>query len=351
MSQIDEAFIQAYATPQPPTQAVVPGVPANPTQPPLAGLHHSPHLTLPASVEPQAANVETQAPAVEWSAEPLPAPHFRLSGAGQSAASVPASAVPTQSTQLSGQSVAAAPAETNERRPLSTFSAPEQPQTTAFHPVFEVDGFRWPKLTDDLLRNYQALLIPVAEQLLEMGERGRSLVGIAGSRPRIGCTTVQMCLARLLASTGKSIALVDGNFAKAGLARELGLEFDTGWEHVLAGELPLAECVVKSINDSMALLPLAKPSAEATELLASIHTSVTAGVLRYHYDLVLFNLGAASQGSQQATARNIMQHCRLDAGLIVADTASTDNLTAAQINPLMALFGPTCLGVIGNSAA
>ena len=309
MSQIDEAFIQAYQTPPwaaPPRPAV----------------------QQPSKLAP----------------EPVPAPHFQSVAFEAVAVAAP--------PQFATQASTVTPAEPlNERRPLSSFSAPAQPATTAFNPVFEVDAFRWPQLTEDLLAAHHQLLMPVAERLVDVSEQGRSLIGIAGTRPGIGCTTVQLCLARLIASAGKAVALVDGNFAKAGLARDLGLEFDMGWEQVLTGELPLAECVVKSIEDRMALLPLARRTAAATELLASIQTSVTAGVLRYHYDVVLFNLGTAGQAPQHAAAASILQHCRLDANLIVAPSATIGSEDSEQINPLLSLFGTTCLGVIGNTTA
>lgn len=374
MSQIDEAFIQAYATPQPFTDAVVLGAPTvSPAQPQaqpqsdqsqssLAGLHRGPHIEL--SPAPQASNQQPtsqqtnariETPQAVWAPEPVPAPHFVVPNE-QPAIDLPVRSLAAEAaaplagiaTQNTAAQATAAQSPTTQRRPLSTFSAPEQPATTAFNPVFEVDAFRWPKITDDLLDAHGQLLIPVAEQLVTVSEQGRSLIGMVGTRTDVGCSTLLMSLARLVSSIGKSVALVDANFAKASLASDLGLEFNTGWENVLTGELPLAECVVKSLEDRIALLPLAKPHAAPTELLGSIHTSVTAGVLRYHYDVVLFNLGAAAQMPQDASALSIMQHCRLDAGIIVADTETTG---IEPMDTLISIFGHNCLGVIGNSAA
>jgi len=338
MSQIDEAFIQAYATPLPQNAPQASslqraGTPQPQPQPPHIQLHQAPPK-----------KTQTSPPA--WTPEPVPAPHFHVPNPYQSTAQTTSVAPLPQTAEAVAPVAPVEPAP--ERRPLSTFSAPEQPPTTAFSPVFEVDAFRWPKITTDLLTAHHSLLIPVIEQLLEVSEQGRSLIGIAGTRNNVGCSTLLMCLARLLANAGKSVALVDANFAKASLAQDLGLEFDTGWENVLAGELPLAECVIKSLQDNITLLPLVKPTDSANELLAGIQTSVTAGVLRYHYDLVLFNLGAADQAPQDLAAHSIMQHCRLDAGIIIADTERTG---IDPLDTLLSLFGNTCLGVIGNSAA
>ena len=336
-SQIDEAFIQAYATPQansPPASL-----------PPASLLQQAkqptgpPHIQIPPATQQPAPTQPAPTQRAAWAPEPVPAPHFHVPHDYQTTSVVP----------LAQTAEAVAPVQPiAERRPLSSFSAPEQPVTTAFNPVFEVDGFRWPKITDDLLSAHHQLLVPVAEQLLDASEQGRSLIGIAGTRPNVGCSTVLMCLARLVASVGKSVALVDANFSKAALARNLGLEFETGWENVLAGELPLAECVVKSLQDRMALLPLARQTGSATELLASIQSAVTAGVLRYHYDVVLFNLGNAAEPPQDHATHSIMQHCRLDASIIVADTERTG---LDPLDTLLSLLGQNCLGVIGNTAA
>lgn len=360
MSHIDEAFIQAYANPQQP--ADVPGageVPVVPSQLPLAGLHGGPHIRLqptqppasptPKTPEPVATTTPTTAPAPAatpappaWTPEPMPTSNIQP----------PVDSQPTTSahetTRVDAVEVTEPPVATPvERRPLSTFATPEPLPTTAFNPVYEVDAFRWPSMTNQLLSAHHELLIPVADHLLDIAEQGRSLVGIAGMRANVGCSTLLTCLARMLSSVGKSVALVDANFAKASLARDLGLEFDVGWEAALTGDLPLAECVINSLDDNMVLLPLCRQNAHAHELLASIQTSVSAGVLRYHYDVVLFNLGAAGMSPQCTTAQSVMQHCRLDANIVVADIERT---SGESLEPLLSLFGNTCLGVIGNSA-
>ncbi len=252
MNQIDQAFIQAYA----PAEAT--GVPPGDAVLPMA-------------------------------AEPIPAPHFRMPV--DTTAYADTVAMQRELLVVEGSEAPAGP-----RRPLSTFAAPEQ--ATAFQPVFEVDAFRWPESVCHLLESHESLLSPVVEQLVTASEAGRSMVGIAGLRPGVGCSTVLMCLARLLAETGKSVAMVDGNFASSALAKSLGIEFEIGWEDVLAGKVPLAESIVNSINDQIALLPLSgSPSlaVSPSDLLAGIQTSVSAGVLRYHYDVVLFDLGSSSK--------------------------------------------------------
>jgi Mrp family chromosome partitioning ATPase len=235
-----------------------------------------------------------------------------------------------------------------ERRPLSTFARPGQTVEAHFKPALEVDQFRWAESCEQLVYHCRDNLRPALFALLAADEAGRSLIGIGGPAPGLGCTTVLACLARLLAEAGKTVAIVDGNFAAPGLAAKLGLAVEIGWEHVLAGETSLAECVVYSLADRIALLPLVSGGDLAARKLDSIHASVTAGVLRYHYDVVLFDLGAVASQAQDLTARQLVKQCRLD-GVILTSTAAP--LAALQPQRLMQTapeLASICLGVVEN---
>ena len=317
MSEMDQAFILAYATDD--AQRV-----------PTSAARTS---------RPAETPVSRVAPAT------MAAPHF-----GREAAP------PDPYVAAAGQDAMWAPAPAageplRERRPLSSFAPTKQPQRESFQPMLEVDAFRWPATVEDLLGAHRGLLMPVVEQLLSVSQEGRSMVGIAGAHSGAGCTTLLLSLARLLVEAGPAVAIVDGDFATAGLARQLGLTVTAGWENVLAGQLPLAECVVRSLEDRLALLPLVGREDLAGELLSGIQTSVSAGMLRYHYDLVLFDLGAAGQGPQTSIAQSIVEHCRLDAGIIVADTSADEEASIQSIDQLMSLFGSACLGLIGNESS
>jgi len=354
MTQIDHAFIQAYTTSERPPAALEGEAQTAPNPPialPRASPIPAPHVRVhPVPAEPGGVTTVAMAP------EPIPAPHFqdapRLDPLADQESADQATLLRVATP---GEASARPPMGDAQRRPLSTFAAAEQGATTAFDPVFEVDAFRWPAIVDELIGQHQRLLAPVVEQLLEAREAGRTMVGVAGTRPQVGCTTVHLCLARLLTQAGLQVVLVDGNFAQGDLASQLGLEFDTGWEDVLGGRVPLAESVIKSLSDGLALLPLSGACHGAGELLSGIQTSITAGVLRYHYDMVLFDLGAAGQLPQYRTAEKLLEHCRLDVSLVVADfaadSAAGTGMTAESIDQLLTLLGATCHGLIGNQAA
>jgi Mrp family chromosome partitioning ATPase len=300
MSAIDRAFIRAYELDD--------GMPVSRTDTPVA------------------VTDRPAAPSRHSAAAPPPAPHVRVPAAQGAAAS------------------------NTQRRPLSTFS-PQPPAVEArFRPALEVDHFRWPTVVSALVGSHLTRWSQAVDALLAAIESGRTLLGVAGAARGAGATTVTACLARLLIDAGKTVALVDGDFVAPGLARSLGVAPDAGWEDVLAGRMPLADAVIHSLGDRLALLPLVQGGLPAAEKLDGIHASITAGVLRYHYDVVLFDLGAVVDRQQGSIACRLARRCRLDGLVITAangDVAACEQFLADNA-PELATIG---LGAIENPLA
>jgi Mrp family chromosome partitioning ATPase len=239
------------------------------------------------------------------------------------------------------------PQGTSQRRPLSTFAQPSQIVEARFKPALEVDSFRWSMVSQQLIQRCRQQLQPAVETILAADDAGRSLLGVGAQSAGAGCTTLVACLARFLVEAGKTVAIVDANFMKPGLATHLGLATVTGWEDVLSGRVSLAEAVVHSLTDRISLLPLAAGGLAAASRLETIHASVTAGVLRYHYDIVLFDLGVVADPQQGPIARRVIQQCRLDGALV----ASGRGAAAAQPQQLLRSapeLATICLGVVEN---
>lgn len=237
-----------------------------------------------------------------------------------------------------------------ERRPLSSFATGPTVEAR-FRPALEVDAFRWPAAVEELTQCHTARWRQAIKILLSADDEGRSLIGVGGAARGVGCTTVISCLARLLIEAGKTVAVVDGDFATAGLARYLGMAPEVGWEDVLAGRAPLAECIVQSLEDRIAVLPLVQGGLAAAEKLDAIHASVTAGVLRYHYDVVLFDLGVVADEIQGPVARRIARRCRLDAILLTTDANSAASISPARFLQIAPELADSCLGVVENHRA
>jgi Mrp family chromosome partitioning ATPase len=255
------------------------------------------------------------------------------------AATPPAPHIPVPAEQSGSSSPG------TQRRPLSTFTPQAAAVEARFRPALEVDQFRWPAVVTALVTSYLTRWGRAVDALLDAIESGRTLIGVGSAVRGAGSTTVAACLARLLVDAGKTVAVVDGDFQTAGLAQSLGVAPDTGWEDVLAGRAPLADAAIHSLGDRLALLPLVKGGVSAAEKLDGIHASITAGVLRYHYDVVLFDLGAVVDRQQGPTACRLTRRCRLDSLVIAAtagDAIACEQLLAAEAPELASI----CLGVI-----
>jgi Mrp family chromosome partitioning ATPase len=273
-----------------------------------------------------------------------PAPESSARSAGQTMAppAIAASAPPLRMHALPAPG-ATAPL----RRPLSTF-APAAPAVEArFRPGLEVDEFRWSAVSHALVSSSQTRWQSAVNALLAADDAGCSLIGVGAAARGAGATTIAGCLARLLVAAGKSVALVDGDFATAGLARSLGLAADIGWEDVLAGRAPLADAVIHSLGDGLAVLPLVQGGVPAAEKLDGIHASITAGVLRYHYDVVLFDLGDVASNQQSPAARRLARRCRLD-GLLLATAGHAAPAWEERLAHAAPELSNMCLGVIQN---
>ena len=346
MSAIDQAFIRAYEIDEPviaaPSRAPAPAAPS-PCAQEATSSYAAVSIVEAAVAQPQRVTASPVAPRAPHQAPPVqlePQPVF-------ASAPVPTFAVPPVAEAIAAAPVAAPqPSETNrQRRPLSTFAQSTPTVEGRFKPALEVDSFRWPVVDEQLMFRCRAQFQPALSAILAADEDGRSLIGIGSQGAGAGGTTLVCCLARLLVETGKTVAVVDANFLKPGLASHLGLAAAVGWEDVLAGNVSLAEGVVHSLSDRLSLLPLATGGVGAASRLESIHASVTAGVLRYHYDIVLFDLGVVSERLQGPIARRVIQQCRLDGALVASGRGAAQPQQLLQSAPELATI---CLGVVEN---
>jgi Mrp family chromosome partitioning ATPase len=224
--------------------------------------------------------------------------------------------------------------------PLTTATADEAAGVAGedeLQPLLEVDAFAWSKVSTKLSLAAGVQLDRLADALAAGIAEGRKVVGLAGCRRRQGCTTLLLCAARRLAARGLKVVMVDADFDHPKLARRLGLLPESGWEEVLAGELPLAEVLIESLEDRVALLPLPAPLSTESGLPAP---AASLDPLRRHYDLVLVDLGEVGA---EAAARNW-----IDAVVLVHDVRSTPRAELVRATRRLQAAGQVELGVAEN---
>jgi Mrp family chromosome partitioning ATPase len=247
------------------------------------------------------------------------------------------------------------------KRPLSSFAAgqtfePAPIVEPTFQPETLLSAFRWPRVCRELWDEHSTEYERVAQLMLDRCNRepGRGgVIGVCSLHAGDGATTALLCLAVALAARKQSLILVDGNFRAPRIAGVLGAQPNTSWQDVLEHGLPVAEAVIRAEKDGVDILPLDVRDQTAREpngakLAAGLQTSITAGVLRYAYEIVLVDLGAILAPRSFATMNHLIRKMRIHTAVAITDPkhAETDDLTIA--GELLDETGCELLGVIEN---
>jgi len=223
-----------------------------------------------------------------------------------------------------------------------------EPCESALRPMLQVDAFAWPAVLAEMTPEVEAQLDATAAALVQQDGRRPTVVALAGSTAKAGCTTLLLGAAARLARRGLNVVLVDANEAKPGLSSSLHLLPSLGWEDIVAGREPLAEVLIESVEDRLSLLPLSDPDelAQCSDTsVASMAMASAMATLRQHYDLVLVDLGTPQQRVTGAMDETI------DAAVLVHDVrrATDEALLAARRD--LAARRIVCAGVIENFAS
>jgi Mrp family chromosome partitioning ATPase len=212
-----------------------------------------------------------------------------------------------------------------------------------------VDQFFWPPECQALTSHMPREMEDVCRRLADGASGTRKVVAIAGLMRGDGCSTMLLCLARQMARRQERIAIVDGDFRGPALAQRLGLAVESGWQHVLLGELPLRDALVASIDDRLTLLPLAENVSDTEPLAESIQASTSLGMMRTDYDLVLIDVGPILE--TDSTALKLLRRAGASGALLVHDVRRRNETELLNAARRLASVGVPVLGIAENFAA
>lgn len=354
MTALDQAFIRAYLQ-----RGNVPGAtPLDSAQPvPLDETFRDRPPQGTAAVEaatPDPAVVDGASPSVEESGVPdlaacpteQPLPELLTESTPEPPPEPPAEPPPEPLAESPPEALTESPPEVE---PVSAEPAPELAEEAAFRPSFQVESFAWQSSCTRLSTAAGDELDHLADELIDGLSRDRKAVAVSGCRRGEGCTTLLLAAAQRLAQRGLKVAVVDADFDHPQLARRLGLLPEAGWEEVLAGRLPLAEALIDSVRDAIAVLPLCGPVPERSYLSSDDpEPARSIEVLRRHYDLVLIDLGAWVAGAGTASPWAEPDARWIDAVVLVHNIRSTPAAELAQARQRLQAAGIVEAGVVEN---
>jgi Mrp family chromosome partitioning ATPase len=233
--------------------------------------------------------------------------------------------------------------------------AEEEPPPAAddgqFRAMLQVDGLAWPSSVTKMAFAAEEALGPLVERLVRSLQKGSKAVAFQGCRRGDGCTTVLLAVALQLARRGLKPVVLDADCDHPRLARRLGLAPEAGWEAVLAGRLPLAEVVVQSLEEGLAIVPFCEPSAEEERALASgADLGPMIEVLRAAYDVVLVDLGRPDKRCRINPGEPSAAGGWLHTLLVVRNLQATAEGEAASVCEPFVEGGVAEVGVIENFA-
>ena len=123
-----------------------------------------------------------------------------------------------------------------------------------------------------------------------------------------------------------------------------------GWEESLAGERPLAEAIVQSLADHVALLPLKQPTA-ADWRVADTRLKSCFDELRRHFDVVLIDAGPLGEPSDKRQLLAWAAPCRVDRALVVLDGRAEIEQDMAEVDSRLQGCGIAQWSFVDNFAA
>lgn len=120
-------------------------------------------------------------------------------------------------------------------------------------------------------------------------EAKNNVIAISGPAPNIGKSFVASNLAAVVAQSGQSVLVVDGDLRRGDLQEQFGLKFDHGLSGYLSGQYALDEVIQKTDIDGLDMLPRGVAPPNPSELLMHKRFSDLIEYAAEHYDLVIID--------------------------------------------------------------
>lgn len=214
----------------------------------------------------------------------------------------------------------------------SMLTRPAAPQPR-FRPQWEAPRFAWPATIEMLLERGVEGFAEVRDRLADVSSKGKKVIAIYSFAAGEGCTTLTLCLAKLLAECGMKTAIVDASESNPELATRLGVRVEHGWEAIAPGGPTVEDAAIHSVADDLTLAPsLAKGTPENLDHL--LHN------MKSSYDMILVDVGQIHEVPSKIS--------QIDAAMIVRDLRLSDDSQVAEVVRRLGSAGISILGVTEN---
>jgi Mrp family chromosome partitioning ATPase/formylmethanofuran dehydrogenase subunit D len=180
--------------------------------------------------------------------------------------------------------------------------------------AWDVEEFRWPKLTNHMLDAGAEAIDELAKSVLRTMITGHQRLAVTSPGRGEGTSSIAISLARCVANNGGRVLLVDADLSHPGLSADVGLGPNISWSQAIRNGMPAAEVIIRSQQSQLCVMPLAPLSPHLEwpqklldplgELIQEVQSS---------FDLVIYDIGPATQLISELSSPSKM----IDVGLIV----------------------------------
>ncbi len=158
-------------------------------------------------------------------------------------------------------------------------------------PAWEVEYFRWPRLSRRLLKAHRELFDTIGGQLLSELQPTQSRIGVCSTFPREGKTTIATCLARWSALSGRRTLLIDADVEKPTMTAISGLDCAFGWQAILDADIPASETMIRSTESGLVFMPSRTERSPLMVEKSLAQLSVITFQMKYEFDVVVVDMG------------------------------------------------------------
>lgn len=224
-------------------------------------------------------------------------------------------------------------------------SVEPEPATASFQAAWEVDRYEFEEIVEELCGESSPLW-EAARQLRIACSEGLKVLAVTSPLREQGRSTLAITLARMVATSGLSVLLVDGDIDRPALADKLSLEIQLGWDDALRADLPAEEVAVHSVTDRFTVLPLATSGADHEGRPAAEATTAMLKGLMAAFDLVIID--ASNINSLGGWIPGADTPCLIDAALVIDDARSNDPSAPQACVRRLQKMGIENVGIVEN---
>jgi Mrp family chromosome partitioning ATPase len=234
--------------------------------------------------------------------------------------------------------------------PLSLATKIEHPPqlTDETEPQWIVDEFVWPNMAQQLSLQAADQMDRWLKGLTSVSSLAAKSVAVVGADSGVGTSTTLLSLALRAIAAGLRPAIVDAHSANPSLAQQLSVAVESGWEAVVAGQIPLGRALIESVNDRAVLLPLSAAVPWKALNKTNLRSSLPWQILSTKYDVSLFDAGSVEREQEAVNLRALCDVANLVGAYVVCDARCTTPDELITFSRRLKQAGVRVLGTIEN---